>query len=255
MGLETREGGNFITILGGKFCQRVQEGTEGSFERVNKIGKTVHEKFYDNFTGHLMDIKIKDSDYGKTWNFSFQDTAEIYTLQLSYSNSFSTALLKMLPNIDLAQEMKLSPSVKEVDGKNKSSLFINQGGVALKHAYTRENPNGMPDMEQVTIKGVLQWDDTKRLAFLENMVTTTILPKLAEIKAAQTTAPVKVTPAGTPAVAIATPAVTPVPAVPVTPAPVAPTPAPVAPVSPVAPATAQVPAQVPQQAPVPDLPF
>ena len=74
--------------------------------------------------------------------------------------------------------MKVSPSVKEVDGKNKSSLFINQGGNALKHAYTRENPNGMPDMEQITVNGVLIWDDTKRLAFLHNMVTTQILPKL-----------------------------------------------------------------------------
>ena len=178
MGLEQRQAGNYITILGGKFCQRVPEGTEGAETRVNKIGNTVHEKFYDSFTGKLIDIKVQDGVYGKTWNFVFQDKEEPYTLQLSYSNSFSTAFLKMLPNIDLTKEMKLSPSVKEVDGKNKSALFINQDGVALKHAYTRENPNGMPDMEQVTVKGVLQWDDTKRLVFLQNMVDTTIIPKL-----------------------------------------------------------------------------
>lgn len=178
MGLEQRESGNYITILGGKFCQRVPEGTEGAKTRVNKIGNTVHEKFYENFTGKLIDIKVQDGTYGKTWNFHFQDKEEVYILQLSYSNSFATAFLKILPNIDLTKEMKVSPSTKEVDGKNKSSLFVNQDGVALKHAYTRENPNGMPDMEQITVNGVLVWDDTKRLAFLQEMVDTKIIPNL-----------------------------------------------------------------------------
>jgi len=181
MGLEQRSEGKYITILGGRFCQRVQEGTEGAITRVNKIGNTVHEKFYDSFTGKLEKIEVKDGNYGKTWNFGFRDREDLYTLQLSYSNSFSTAILKQLPNVDLTQEMKVTPMVKEVDGKTKSSLFINQNGVALKHAYTRDNPNGMPDMEQVTVKGELVWDDTKRMEFLHNMVDTVILPKLETI--------------------------------------------------------------------------
>lgn len=208
MGLDNREGGNYITILAGKFCQRVPAGTEGAVERINKIGNTVHEKFYDSFTGKLIDIKVRDGEYGKTWNFVFQDKKEPYTLQLSYSNSFSTAFLKMLPNIDLTKDMKLSPSVKEVDGKNKSSLFINQNGKALKHAYTREVPNGMPDMEQVQVNGQMVWDDSKRLAFLQNMVDTTIIPKLPKQQPPQvavaTPPPVAETPVATPAV-VATP--------------------------------------------------
>lgn len=181
MALNKREEGNFITILGGKFCIRVREGSEGSVTRVNKNNKTVHEKFYDSFTGKLIDIKTQDGEYGKSWIFSFKDGKDVYHLQLSYSNSFATAFLKMLPNADLSKEMKVSPSVKEVDGKNKSSLFINQEGVPLKHAYTMENPNGMPDMEQVTVKGQLVWDDTKRIAFLYDMVSKDIIPKLREI--------------------------------------------------------------------------
>lgn len=179
MGLDNRQAGNFITILDGKLCQRVPEGTEGAIQRTNKLGKVVFEKFYDSFTGRLLDIKVQDGTYGKTWNFVFQDKGEVYILQLSYSNTFATAFLKMLPNIDLTKEIKVSPSTKLVDGKNKSSLFINQDGQSIKHAYTREHPNGMPDMEQITIKGVLQWDDTNRLIFLQNMVDTVIMPKLA----------------------------------------------------------------------------
>ena len=189
MGLEQRNEGKYITILGGKFCQRVPEGTPESVTRVNKVGNTVHEMFYNSFTGKLIDIKVTESSYGKSWNFDFKDKEDVYTLQLSYSNSFSTAFLKMLPNVDLTKEMKVSPSTKEVDGKNKSSLFINQDGVALKHAYTRALPNGMPDMEQVVVKGVQVWDDTKRIEFLHNMVQTLIMPKLAQAKLDATQAP------------------------------------------------------------------
>lgn len=180
MGLENRESGNYITILGGRFCQKVDENTAGAVERVNKLGKVVYEKFYTSFTGKLVDIKTKEGDYGKSWIFSFQDGKEVYHLQLSYSNSFATQFLKMLPNADLTKPMKVSPSTKEVDGKNKSSLFIQQDGVALKHAYTRENPNGLPDMEEITIKGQKTWDDTKRLQYLEDMVNIEILPKLED---------------------------------------------------------------------------
>lgn len=178
MPLENREGGNFITILNGKFCQRVPEGTEGAIARVNKLSKTVYEKFYDSFTAKLINIKTQDGAYGKNWLFVFKDSADVYNLQLSYSNSFATAFLKMLPNIDVTKEMKLSPSIKEVDGKNKSSLFVNQDGQTIKHAYTRENPKDMPDLEEILVKGQKMWDDTKRIAFLHAMVERDILPKL-----------------------------------------------------------------------------
>lgn len=178
MPLENREGGNFITILNGKFCQRVPEGTEGAVARVNKLSKTVYEKFYDSFTAKLINIKTQDGAYGKNWLFVFKDSADVYNLQLSYSNSFATAFLKMLPNIDVTKEMKLSPSIKEVDGKNKSSLFVNQDGQTIKHAYTRENPKDMPDLEEILVKGQKMWDDTKRIAFLHAMVERDILPKL-----------------------------------------------------------------------------
>jgi len=182
MALENRETGNYITILGGKFCQRVKDGTEGSVKRVNKVGKTVSEKFYDSFTARLIDIKTGDGAYGKTWNFHFQDKGEVYILQLSYNNSLANALLKILPNADLTKEMKLSPSQKEENGKIKTSLFVNQDGVALKHYYSKEHPNGLPEWKQIVVKGEKVWDSTDQLVFLENMVMTTIVPKLVGSK-------------------------------------------------------------------------
>jgi len=181
MGFETRSEGRYFTILGGKFCQRVGEKTEGAIPRINKLGKQVFEKFYDSFTGQLVNIKVQDGNgYGKNWIFVFKDGEDVWNLQLGYSNSYATNILKMLPNIDINKPFKLSPQVKEVDGKSKSSLFINQGEQHIKHAYTRENPNGMPDLEQVVVKGDTVWDDTKRLIFLQEMVNRDILPKLSK---------------------------------------------------------------------------
>jgi hypothetical protein len=178
MGLSNREGGKYITIIGGKFTVRVPEGTPGAVARVNKLGKTVHELKYDSFTGKLVNVRTRDSEYGKSWEFDFRDAGEVYTLQLPYSNSFSKGILKILPNADLTQEMKVQPSQKVEDGKTKSSIFISQGGTTLKHKYTKDNPNGMPQMEQVQVKGNLVWDDSKQLAFLHEMVERDILPRL-----------------------------------------------------------------------------
>jgi hypothetical protein len=180
MGLGTNENGKYISIVGGRFCIRVSEGTEGAISRVNKIGKTVHEKYYDNFTGKLVGIKVTDKGtYEKQWVFSFQDNGEVYNLQLGYSSSFAKNIIKMLPNADLSKEMKVTPVQKiEADGTKKSSIFINQDGVALKHAYTKDAPNGLPQMTQVTVKGEKIWDDTDQMIFLAKMVNDTIIPKL-----------------------------------------------------------------------------
>ena len=180
MGLETREAGTYITILGGKFCQRVKEGSEGAVERINKMNVKVYERFYDSFTGTLVNIKVKEGgEYGDQWVLTMKDKDDMYFIQLPYSNSYAKALLKMLPNIDLSKPFKMSPSLKEVDGKNQSSLFVNQDGVAIKHAYTKDMPNGLPQMVQKKVSGKLVWDDTDVLDFLKNMVETKIVPKLA----------------------------------------------------------------------------
>lgn len=180
MALEQRSGGTYITVYQGKFCQRVDKGTEGAKSRINKMNKEVWELFYDSFTGVLFDIKVRDSEYGKTWNIIFKDGEEFYTIQLPYSGAMSSAFLKMLPNIDVSRPIQLSPQQKEVDGKTKSSLFINQNGTHIKHAYTRDVPNGLPPLKKITVKGKETWDDSDQLEFLFDMVNTKIKPKLGK---------------------------------------------------------------------------
>ncbi len=169
--------GKFITVLFGKFAERVDPDTVGAKSRVNKIGNTVWEKFYSDFTGRLVNVKVRDGGvYGKQWNFVFKANNETYNLQLPYSNNLSTSILKMLPSVDLTKLITLQPSMKTEDGVTKTSIFLKQNGETVKYAHTKTNPNGMPEKEVVMVNGVGVSDYTKQLLFLESIVNN-LMPK------------------------------------------------------------------------------
>lgn len=182
MGLGYSQRGKYITIYSGKISQSVEPNTVGAVTRTNKQGREVHELYHDFIEGKLIAIRTKESkEFGKSWIFVFSDGGEVYNLQLPYSNSYAKAFIKMLPNIDLSEPMKLTPSQKVVEGQTKSSLFINQHDQPIKHAYTRDVPNGLPEMKKIMVKGQEQWDDSEVLIFLENMINADIIPKLEKL--------------------------------------------------------------------------
>ncbi len=86
--------------------------------------------------------------------------------------------LKILPNIDLDSDVIITPSLKIEGDKKKTSMFITQHGVALKHYYTKDNPIGIPELQKMKVKGKITWDDSDIMEFLEKMVNQHILPKL-----------------------------------------------------------------------------
>jgi hypothetical protein len=103
---------------------------------------------------------------------------------MDYSSGYSSSFLKALPNVDISAKVKLSPKMTIEGDKKKTTLFINQHGTAAKHFYTKDNPNGLPQMVQKKVKGKMQWDDSEMMEFFENMVNTQILPKLKGVAAA-----------------------------------------------------------------------
>lgn len=179
----------YFNIVDGKLTIRVPEGTLESTTRVNKIGKTVHEVKYLDLLAKLVSITTSDSPYGKNWEFDFKAYDEsILTLQLGYSSSFAKALLKKLPNINLEEEFTIKPfsgEITQVDGTKKkvSTITVYQNGVKIEPFYNKETPNGLPQMELITVKGVETWDDTKQLKFLEEMVAKTMQSTPATIEA------------------------------------------------------------------------
>jgi hypothetical protein len=183
MGLENNTFAKYLSIGDGKITKRVKEPTDNSTQRVLKNGNTINEEIYDAISGLIVDIKTQDHpSFGRFWNITLQDGSETFILQMNYSGGYASAFLKMLPNIDLKTPVRIIPSMKMEGTKKKVSLFITQHGEALKHYYTKDNPNGLPPMEKVKVKKngkvTEQWDDNNMMEFLERMVVEEIQPKL-----------------------------------------------------------------------------
>ena len=171
----------FYSIADGKICRTFKSATAKTKERVNKNGKLVYEEFYDGLSGRITDIKIKDHpEFGKFWMVHLQDGSWSGIIQMKYSSGYSSSFLKILPNVDLLKDVTIVPKMT-IDGeKKKGSLFIMQEGNPIKHYYTKDNPNGLPQMKKIKVKGKETWDDSDMMEFLEKMVMTEIVPQLSK---------------------------------------------------------------------------
>jgi predicted DNA-binding transcriptional regulator AlpA len=184
MGLQSNQsGGNgvFLSITNGKLVRQFKQPTDKSVKRTNKMGREVHEEFYDSLTGFISDIKTKESDYGKFWVVSVKDDKHTYFLEMKYSSGYAVSFLKALPNVSFSELVTLTPKLT-IDGDKKSSVvFINQNGVGLKHFWNKANPGELPQLKQIKVKGVSTWDDTERMEYLEEYVKSNILPMIKPV--------------------------------------------------------------------------
>ncbi len=171
----------FLTISDGKISRRFLKPTDKTIERTNKNGKVVYEEFYKGWKGKITDIAVRDHpEFGKKWNITLTDLEGDAILQMNYSSGYSAAFLKTLPNVDFGSDVIITPKMTVEGDKKKTSVFITQHGTPLKWAFTKEKPNGIPELKQVKVKGKLTWDDSDIMEFLEKMVKEKILPKLSK---------------------------------------------------------------------------
>ena len=176
----------FLGIANGKIVRQFKQATEKSTSRVNKMGREVHEEFYDSLTGILKDVTTKESEYGKFWVVKMESEGKLYQIEMNYSGGYAASFLKTIPNADLTKEFTIAPKLTIEGDKKKSVLFVNQMQKGLKWFFTRDNPNGMPELAKIKVKGKDTWDDSDRMEFLENYMKTEILPKLSN-KSSQVT--------------------------------------------------------------------
>jgi hypothetical protein len=165
----------------GKITQRVPEGTEGAIVRTNKLGVTVHEVRYDYVGGLLLDIgTTSHKDYGEQWQFTLQDGAEIYCLQLSENSKELTSLLMALPSCNVKKLIAIHPySFMDADGKKHQGVTLKQEGKKVEWFFTRENPNGLPELKvTTTADGKETFDGSEQLQFLRRYVDQHISPQL-----------------------------------------------------------------------------
>lgn len=176
MALTNFEGTNtiYLSIADGKLVQRQQQPTSSSVERVTKTGKLVHEESFKTLNGVLKKVITHENDYGKQWLLTLEDNGVKYIVAMPYSSRYATSFLKVLPNLILANEIKIMPwsmISKEDATKKITGITVYQEGLKIAPAYTKENQNGLPQMKKIKVKGKEVWDDSDMLHFLEEMVT------------------------------------------------------------------------------------
>lgn len=96
------------------------------------------------------------------------DGEEKYQLQMNSDSGYFRGFCNFLKSGSPTERVKLAPNYKEVDGKKKSTCFVEQDGKALKAFHTKDNPGDYPQMEKVTFKGKDQWDGSNQITYWKN---------------------------------------------------------------------------------------
>jgi hypothetical protein len=170
----------YLYLFEHRICQKVNYPTTRTItrkaERIDTNGvKTyidIHERHFRTIEGMLIDIQLKERDNGrKEWHLWLQDGAEKYCLQLHYSSRESKRFLSYLPNADLNHFIKIQTfKEKESDG---TALLVSQRNIWLKSAFTKDAPNGLPQMVKgFNEQGKEVWNDTEQMVFFEQLAET-----------------------------------------------------------------------------------
>jgi len=178
MALSKANGSNtiYLSVADGYLVRSHKEANSNTTQRVTKTGKLVHEEKFKDLTAKLVGAETKENDFGKQWCLKFQDGEETYIVNMPYSSRYSASFLKALPNIDLTKNIKFMPwsMVDKNDATKKVTgitCYQNDGNgmVKVQPAFTKDAPNGLPEMKQIKVKGKVTWDDSDMTEFLENV--------------------------------------------------------------------------------------
>jgi hypothetical protein len=162
----------YLSVADGNLVRQHKQATERTTERITKTGKLVYEERFKDLTAKLVKIDTKENDYGKQWQLSFTDGEVTYIVSLPFSSRYASSFLKALPNVNLYKEVRFMPwAMKDKNDATKTitGITLYQDGNKIAPAYTKEEPNGLPQMTKIKVKGKEQWDDSDMMLFLENM--------------------------------------------------------------------------------------
>jgi len=178
MALSKANGSNtiYLSVADGYLVRSHKEANSNTTQRVTKTGKLVHEEKFKDLTAKLVGAETKENDFGKQWCLKFQDGEETCIVNMPYSSRYSASFLKALPNINLSKNVKFMPwsMVDKNDATKKVTgitCYQNDGNgmVKVQPAFTKDAPNGLPEMKQIKVKGKVTWDDSDMTEFLENV--------------------------------------------------------------------------------------
>lgn len=160
----------YLSVSDGNLVRQHKTANDRTTERVTKTGKLVFEERFKDLTGLITNINTRENDYGKQWQLTFSDAGDTYIVSMPYSSRYASSFLKALPNINIEDPIRFMPwSMKDKNDVSKTvtGVTMYQDDTKIAPAYTRDEPNGLPQMEKIKVKGKEQWDDSAMMEFLE----------------------------------------------------------------------------------------
>lgn len=177
MGLIEKEESSikYLHFFNGKICCRSHEGDEKAVARVNKEGRRVYERLYTGIEGVIRDIFIRESEYGKELCLLLQDNDQYFQVQCSFNSKQSRIILFRLPELNFKHTVRLNAFMGD---NGYTAIAIRQDGKVVPSHFTKEKPNGLPDLKIIRVNDEEKYDGTKRNEFLRRMIQVYIYPQL-----------------------------------------------------------------------------
>lgn len=147
----------FLSIIGGRIAQKVEEGTPGAklreYETPSGVKGSKWEVYYPAWMGKIEDMRIHESEYGDALHVVFEDCILSLPVTQRYFSDFVKKIASA--NLDLPVTIKPYDFVTD-DGKRKSGLTLVQGETKLSdHFYnfeTKKYSDGFPEPGDIKSK-------------------------------------------------------------------------------------------------------
>jgi len=174
---------NYLSISDGKIAKRVKTEEPGTVKCTSKDGsKTWWEHRYDSVSGKITGVRKKDSDmgFGSKLQIEITDGIDKFVLEMPWSSRYSSGFFLCMPNIETSKNVVFNPWMKVIDGTKKTMLYLKyeNSNENIKHYWTKDEPNGLPQMQKLRVKGQDVWDDSERQDYFEKYLNEKFIPSL-----------------------------------------------------------------------------
>lgn len=153
--------------------------TRGNGKYANfKHGKIIHDgETYTTVEGRIVFVQVDDAEYeGKgyrklTLTLRGEDGKEVL-LGFPINSGYGQAFCCMCPNIDTDEPVKISGGTEKKNGKNYSSMFIEQNGKFVKWFYAKDREKQLPPPEVIKNKKGIETgkDWSERNEYMEKLI-------------------------------------------------------------------------------------
>lgn len=150
MALGNNSSAIYVDLRNGKVMRYSKTNEPGTTGIKTQKGDTRYYYIYDYIEGHVVNFSTREEEIAGKIKTKFQihlsDNGENYIVKMDMDSAYFRMFCSVIPNIDWNYPIRLIPRLKEENGVKKSSLITINNGIPMKFAFTKDNPNGKPDV-------------------------------------------------------------------------------------------------------------